>query len=709
MNTFVLTPRTLTALTGGLVLLFAAGFFLPGTGGWLASQGLLPHGLCFAWDSGLLWSHVVADGLIAASYFSIPVALVAFVRRRRDLPFPAIFLLFGLFIVSCGMTHVVDIWTLWQPDYWASAAIRAITAAASVPTAIATVWLLPKALAIPSAEDLRAANERLREEIAARRQVEAELREAKAALEQRVEARTRELAHAHAVMSTLVDKAPIGLALFDRDQRYVRVNEALAAINGLPAEAHLGRTLASLLPQVDPGVRAALDHVLRTGASLIEQEAHGRTPADAERDRWWSVSYYPVRVDDEVIGVGAVCEETTEKKRVEAERAALLEREQAARAAAEAASRSKDEFLAAVSHELRNPLQSMLGWVRLLEKGQLAGAEARHAAERIGIAARAQARLIEDLLDASRIVTGKLRLERESLDLRETVANAADALREDAARKDVRVAIDLPGIPCSVWADPLRVRQVVWNLLSNAVKFSAPGQTVRLALECDPDTVRVTVADAGAGIAPAFLPRIFEPFAQGEIRRGEGGLGLGLAIVRHIVEQHGGRVTASSPGPGRGATFVVSLPRAATPASAPPTRAAASDALAGVAVLLVDDDAQTIEPVAALLAGYGATVATAWSAPAARERLAVRRFDVIVSDLGMPDEDGFALIASVRAAPASARVPAIALSAYARAEDRTRALAAGFNVHLAKPVEIEELVAAIRGLLGRWPGAGGAA
>jgi CheY-like chemotaxis protein len=250
---------------------------------------------------------------------------------------------------------------------------------------------------------------------------------------------------------------------------------------------------------------------------------------------------------------------------------------------------------------------------------------------------------------------------------------------------------------------------VTWNLLSNAVKFSAPGQAVKLALECTDAEVHLTVSDAGAGIPAAFLPRIFEPFAQAETRRGQGGLGLGLAIVRHIVEQHGGRVAATSPGPGRGATFVVTLPRTASPVAAVVPADTRSDALTGVAVLLVDDDAQAIEPIAALLGAYGASVATAWSAPAARERLATQRFDVLVSDLGMPDEDGYALIASVRADGAAARVPAIALSAYARAEDRTRALAAGFNVHLAKPVEIDELVAAIRGLLGRWPGAGGGA
>ena len=694
--------RTLALGAGAIVALFAAGFALPGaTGGFLAASGALPHGVCFAWDSGLLWSHVVSDALIAASYFSIPVALVLFVRRRRDIPFPGLFLLFGLFIVSCGLTHVIDVWTLWHPDYWLSAAARALTALSSVPTAIATVWLLPKALRIPSAEELRVTNERLRAEIEARRGAEAQLLEAKAELEARVRSRTREVASAHAVMSTLVDKAPIGLALFDRERRFVRVNEALAAMNGLPPPAHLGRALTEVLPAMDPGVDASLETVVRTGESLIDREAHGRTPARPDEDRWWSVSYYPVRVDDEIIGVGAVCEETTAKKRIEAERAALLERAQEARREAEAASRSKDEFLAAVSHELRNPLQGMLGWVQLLERGALDPVAARVAAERLGVAARAQARLIEDLLDASRIVTGKLQLQREHVNLREIVESATDALREEAMRKGVALRAGGGDRPCPLYADPLRLRQVVWNLLSNAVKFTPAGKSVEVSVDCSGTAARITVADEGIGIPEDFLPRIFEPFSQAAPGAGAGGLGLGLAIARQIVEQHGGEIRVARTALGGGTTFVAALQAASAPGEKAAAPRTAADALRGICVLVVDDDPHAIEPLGALLQGFGAHVLLADSARHARERLAQHAVDVLVSDLGMPDEDGFALIESVRADAGHARLPAVALSAYARPEDRTHALAAGFDMHLAKPVEIDELVAAIRGLAGR--------
>ena len=396
--------------------------------------------------------------------------------------------------------------------------------------------------------------------------------------------------------------------------------------------------------------------------------------------------------------------------RLEEARNQLLEREQAARTSAEAANRLKDQFLAVVSHELRTPLNSILGWADMLRRGMLDGTRRDRAHQTIYDSARQQAQLIDDLLDVSRIMSGKLRLARALVDFEEMVRGAIQVVQPaaDARRVQIRLLAEQP--PGQVFGDAARLQQIVLNLVSNAIKFSHDGGVIDIQLRAGQSTVDLTVTDRGQGIAPDFLKSVFEPFRQGDgsSTRMHGGLGLGLSIVKHLVDAHGGTVSAQSAGEGRGATFVVKLPTAAMSSLAPepieerrrplpPPALAAAQSLEGVSVLVVDDDEQSRLVVAAHLEAYHAAVITAPSAATALDVLQRQHIDVLLADIAMPGEDGYSLIRKLRAldAPSIASIPAAALTAFARNEDRQQALEAGFQLHLAKPIDAEALVSAV--------------
>jgi len=369
---------------------------------------------------------------------------------------------------------------------------------------------------------------------------------------------------------------------------------------------------------------------------------------------------------------------------------------------AEDANRAKDEFLATVSHELRTPLASILGWARLLRRGGLTQEKQARALETLERNARAQTRLVEDLLDVSRIVSGKTRLNVETADLARIVESAMDSIRPAAEARGVELLTSVQ--PCTLAGDPERLHQVLWNLLSNAVKFTPRGGRVSVSMEVREPTATVTVSDTGQGIRPDFLPHVFERFRQADasVTRVHGGLGLGLAIVRHLVELHGGTVSVTSPGEGQGATFTVRLPLGATAVLARPADEAPVQriSLAGLRLLLVDDEPDTREMVASTLEAHGAEVVRLGDAEEALRWLASNSADLVISDVAMPRMDGCALIREIRRAgsAASRGIPAVALTAYARPEDRRRALDAGFQDYLTKPVEPEVLVARVAAL-----------
>jgi hypothetical protein len=393
--------------------------------------------------------------------------------------------------------------------------------------------------------------------------------------------------------------------------------------------------------------------------------------------------------------------------------ARLFAEARAERRRAEEASRLKDEFLASVSHELRTPLTSMLGWTQILRAGLLPPDKTERALETVERSARAQAQLVEDLLDTSRIVMGKLKLERVPMELARVVRSAVDTVRPAAEARGIHLELQLEDEGSPFQGDPHRLQQVVWNLVSNAVKFTPEGGQVHVHARRGEASVLIEVRDTGQGIHPDFLPHVFERFrqAEGGSTRRHGGLGLGLSIVKHLVEMHGGTVQATSGGEGQGATFTVRLPVLAPRPEliAEPQRMRdvesflALPGLKGLKVLLVDDEQMVREMVGTLLESREARVVSVGSAREALVALARELPDVLVSDIGMPVEDGYSLIRQVRSLPAESggRVPALALTAHARVEDRTRALLAGFHMHLPKPVVQHELLACIATLAGR--------
>lgn len=579
---------------------------------WLGQY--MPHGSCYLWQSNLIWLHVLSDGLIAIAYYSIPITLLYFVRRRQDLPFDWVFWLFGAFIVACGTTHAMEIWTLWHPSYWLSGYLKAITAAVSVYTAIQLIPLVPQALALPSPAQLEAANQSLRQEVTARQQAEAQVRKINDELEFRIAERTQELEQ----------------------------------------------------------------------ANQIQRQ--------------------------------------------------LLNRERQARREAEQANRIKDEFVTTLSHELRTPLNAIAGWTQLIRRQSYAAEAFDKGISIIERNVESLTHMIEDILDMSRIVRGQIRVVIQPVNLCNIIEMAVDSITPAANARSITIQLDLDKQNNLIQGDSQRLQQVIWNLLSNAVKFTPNGGEVNVSLTSEPDQVQIQVADTGQGIEADFLPHVFEYFRQadGSITRSRSGLGLGLAIVRHLVELHGGTITADSPGANQGATFTVRLPYVPASnlsqpptATASPSQTAASNAqidfsddgisngasstvkstslsspdLSCLSLLLVEDDRSSREFLAFTLEVYGAQVQTAASVNEAIQFLESRIPDVIISDIAMPNQDGYDLIRYLKSQSQFADLPVVAVTAYANQEERDRITQAGFYRYLSKPVHIDQLVEILQSTL----------
>jgi PAS domain S-box-containing protein len=669
-------------------------------------------------------------------------------------------------------------------------------------------------------------------DISDRKQAESDLRQSEAQLQQQL-----------AEIESIYHSAPIGLNVIDTDLRFVRINEQLAEINGFSVEEHIGRTVRELLPHLADKVEPLLRRVL-AGEPLLNVEITGETPAQPGVQRTWLEHFLPLKIGEQIIGINTVCEEitdrkrveealreseinvraraeelqrlmeitpvclwiaddpnchhiranqtaynfmgtppgsittatppdgsyplpfkqlrngqevlphdlpmqkaartgqeiddelefvfedgtskfiygkavplfnetgevrgvvaafvdVTERKRVEREREQLLLREQAAREQAERANRIKDEFLAVLSHELRTPLNPILGWAKLLKSGRLNAAKTAEALNIIERNAKLQVNLIEDLLDVSRILRGKLTLNISTVNLADTISAALETVRLAAQTKEIQIQTTLEPNVGQVAGDPARLQQIVWNLLSNAVKFTPTGGRVEVRLLRVESYAQITVSDTGKGISPDFLPHIFEYFCQEDstTTRKFGGLGLGLAIVRNLVELHGGTIEANSPGIGQGATFIARLPLM-TPRPETSFDNQGQDVsldLSGIKVLIVDDDADSRDFVTFVLELYGAQITKAASALEALQVLAQSKPDILISDIGMPQMDGYELLRQIRTwtPDHGGEIPAIALTAYAGEFDQRQAFAAGFQMHVSKPVEPDALATAV--------------
>jgi PAS domain S-box-containing protein len=495
-------------------------------------------------------------------------------------------------------------------------------------------------------------------------------------------------------------------------------NPAAERMFGYTAAEAIGQSILIIIP---PDRRQEEDYVLdqiRRGEAV---EHFDTLRVDRRGQRIpISLTVSPIRnALGEIIGASKIARDISERKRVEEARAAQLAHEQAAKAELEALHRTKDQFLAVLSHELRTPVNAIFGWARMLQSSQLDPTTVPRAVEAILRNSTAQVQLVDDLLDLSRIVTGNMRLDVIIVNLHATVEAALDAVRPAAEAKGIRLETILDPGAGPVIGAPDRLRQVMWNLLMNAVKFTPRGGRVQVHLTRRNSHVEIRVSDTGQGITADLLPYIFDRFRQGDSSstRAHGGLGIGLALVRNLVELHGGTVTADSAGEGRGASFMVRLPVAIIPVEAAmEERAAAPTAgdlaglegrlrhsLRGLRVLAIDDDRDSLDLLRVVLANAGAETRTSLSVAEALETLEEWPADVVVSDVEMPDEDGYALVRRLRAREArrGRRTPIVALTAYGRAQDRLAALAAGFNLHLAKPVDPAELVLVIANLVGR--------
>jgi len=434
---------------------------------------------------------------------------------------------------------------------------------------------------------------------------------------------------------------------------------------------------------------------------------------------WGVIEFFSSEIrepDDELLrlaaGIGGQIGQFTERRRAEAERAEMFKRERAARADAEKANRLKDEFLATLSHELRTPLNAVIGWSRMLGSGRLDRESSQHALEVIERNAWAQKQIIEDILDVSRVITGKLQLNLGPVDLITVVDAALDAVRPAMEAKEIKIETIIGASLRLISGDADRLQQVVWNVLSNAAKFTPAGGKVEISVSQTATHVQIQVKDSGPGVDPAFLPHVFERFRQadGSTTRTHGGLGLGLAIVRHLVELHGGTIFVENREAGGGAIFTIRLPLPSGELN-PEALGAASlvkqqseqPSLEGLRILVVDDEIDALDLIGVELAQHGAKLVGVASAEEALKALEQVEFDLLISDIGMPGTDGYQLIRQIRKQEEGSRrkIPAVALTAYARVQDRMQAIMAGFSTHVAKPVEANELITVVASLVGR--------
>jgi PAS domain S-box-containing protein len=495
------------------------------------------------------------------------------------------------------------------------------------------------------------------------------------------------------------------------------VNAAFVHLSGRTATELIGRPYAEAVPEGEQNKSLSLlDRVYRTGTSeILDEQEHSQNPPV-----YWSYSVWAILgVDQRPVGVMVQVTDATEiaifrQEALEMNEQLLLSatRQHELTETAETANQAKDEFLATLSHELRTPLTSIVGWAGVLGNPRIDAVTFNRAIEVIRRNARMQVQMIDDLLDHARIVNGKLRLSMRPIDLNAVILAAIDALRPAAEAQGIRLSVDLDQAVGQVSGDPDRLQQAAWNLISNAIKFTPKGGCVIVSSARAGSQVELTIRDTGVGISPEFLPHVFDVFRQADSTstRAYGGLGLGLAIVRELIELHSGTVTVVSEGQGLGSTFTVTLrlitgwnPNTEGQTEQLPQGQIDSDCpaeLTGLRVLVVDDDEDTCELLQVILGSCGARVKRASSAPGALQALSAEVFDVLLSDIGLPGDDGYSLIAKVRtmSKEQGGEIPAAALTAYVGQEDRSRALASGFQMHIPKPVTRSELIAAIASL-----------
>ena len=517
---------------------------------------------------------------------------------------------------------------------------------------------------------------------------------------------------AEAHLAAIVESSDDAIISKDLNSIITSWNRGAERLFGYTAQEAIGQSVTMLMPPERFDEEVGILERIRRGESIDHYETVRRRKDGTLLHISLTVSPITDR-NGRIVGASKIAHDISERKQAEAEREQLLASERDALERAEAEARMKDEFLASLSHELRTPLNAIFGWANILRTSD-DSVEIAEGLEIIERNARAQTKMIEDLLDMSRIISGKVRLDVQRVDLISVINSTIESVKPMAAAKQIRLTSVLDPVAGPVSGDPARLQQVLWNLLTNALKFTQKSGRVHVVLERMNSQLEISVHDNGRGIPSDFLPYVFHRFRQADASttREQRGLGLGLAIVKNLTELHGGSVSAKSPGVNKGATFIIALPMVMNveadpnrrhPSTIGQERFAETLHLDGVRVLAVDDEADARHLIKRILSGCGAKVQTADSGEAARRFLREKKPDVLIMDIGMPNEDGYEAIGKVRQLPSEqgGKVPAIALTAFARSEDRRRAILNGFQMHVAKPVEPSELIAMVASLAGR--------
>lgn len=667
------------------------------------AEEFMPHGFCFLWKPQLLWLFVVSDLVIALAYFSIPLALGYFIHKRRDIEYKWVFALFVLFILACGTTHLLAAITIWKPIYGLEAGTKVVTAIFSLATSIVLWPLIPKAILIPSRNLLIKANRELEEEILIHKKTKNALKELNEDLDRQVELRTGELLNVNQALKDSEQRFKrvvniIPAAIFtikrtdDRKNPYKIsfVGDSITSISGFEPSKWCADEVLWLdhfRPDEQNALFAFINKASSVKGDITAELVRGLSPwrnqwrlcHPTKGEIWLEGSSIPeIEADGSILWYGFI-HDITERKRSEE---ALRE-----------ADRRKDEFLAMLAHELRNPLAPIRNSVQLLKEQDAASSPmlewCRNVIDR---QSSHMARLLDDLLDVARTMQGKVSLKTEHFNLAEIIDSAMETCSPLIKARGLKPVILHSATPQWLKGDRFRLAQVLSNLLNNAAKYTDEGGQITLSVGQEESMAIIKVRDTGIGIAPDMLPHIFDLFIQadGSLSHSQGGLGIGLTLVRRLVEMHGGTVEAYSAGIGQGSEFTVRLPLLLNEHN----EAVKSESLGGtmpscpkLRILVVDDYLDALDSLSMLLQAEGHEVDTANSGTKAIERAQAFRPQVVLLDIGLPDMDGYEVARRLREIPETQLAVLIALTGYGQPEDRARSKRAGFDHHLLKPVD----------------------